>query len=674
MLSLNRFRIKARLYSGFGALIVIGLLVAGFGGWQLAKIGGQVDHLVVVSENASRNLEVSGFTKEMRRLTLRFKTAGTESAIKDFKTAQTAATELLATAAKVTTSDDRRRLYGEVSAKIGEVGQGFDKLVQIDAKMKADRAKLFSVGDQMSAAMDPLFEAARATGDQAISDRASDTRGAVFLARIANWRFLATNDAKGPATFKAAVEKSGVAIAALEKVALEKSEVAGKLPALIAPLKVALKDYAASFDDLSAAMLQADDLYDNVIQATNIKIDEQQEIVHKSLVADLAATKTETAETIAGTTLAQEIMAGLGFLLGLALAYFIGRSIVTPVTGMTAAMGKLAAGDTATEIPAQDSKDEIGDMAKAVDVFKQNMIRADQLAAEQKAEQEQKTRRQVAIEGYIATFESGVRASLDTLASAATEMRATSQGMSATAEETSAQATTVAAAAEQASVNVQTVASATEELSSSVAEIGRQVTQSTKIAGEAVIEANHTNTTVQGLSAAAQKIGDVVKLISDIASQTNLLALNATIEAARAGDAGKGFAVVASEVKSLANQTAKATEEISAQVAAMQGATGEAVEAIKSIGGTIGSINEIATTIASAVEEQGAATQEIARNVQEAAQGTSQVSSNIVGVNQAAGETGAAANQVLVSAEELGKQAETLRADVDSFLANIRAA
>lgn len=200
------------------------------------------------------------------------------------------------------------------------------------------------------------------------------------------------------------------------------------------------------------------------------------------------------------------------------------------------------------------------------------------------------------------------------------------------------------------------------------------MTQSTQIAAKAVEEANRTNQTVQGLSAAAQKIGDVVKLISDIASQTNLLALNATIEAARAGEAGRGFAVVANEVKSLASQTAKATEEISAQVAAMQGATGEAVQAIASIGDTIASINEIATTIASAVEQQGAATLEIARNVQQAAQGTGQVSHNIVGVNQAAGQTGTAASQVLLSAEELSKQSATLRADVDHFLANIRAA
>jgi methyl-accepting chemotaxis protein len=358
----------------------------------------------------------------------------------------------------------------------------------------------------------------------------------------------------------------------------------------------------------------------------------------------------------------------------IAAGFLIIASVSRPILRMTAAMDKLAGGDKSVEIPSRDNKDEIGSMAQAVDVFRQNMIRADELALAQRAEQEQKAQRQVAVEQHIAIFEGSVRSSLDALAAAATEMRATSQGMSATAEETSAQATTVAAAAEQASVNVQTVASATEELSSSVAEIGRQVTQSSKIAGQAVDEAGRTNTTVQGMSAAEQKIGDVVKLISDIASQTNLLALNATIEAARAGDAGKGFAVVASEVKSLANQTAKATEEIAAQVAAMQGATGEAVQAIESIGGTIGTINEIASTIASAVEEQSAATQEIARNVQEAAQGTNQVSNTIAGVNQAAGETGAAASQVLSSAEELGRQAETLRADVDGFLAKIRAA
>ena len=362
-------------------------------------------------------------------------------------------------------------------------------------------------------------------------------------------------------------------------------------------------------------------------------------------------------------------------LVTLALAFWLGRRISGPILSLTSVTHRLAEGDLSAAVPALDRRDEIGTMAKAIEVLKEKSAEAVQLRAAQaelaaKAEVEKKK----LMSKMADDFDSSVRAALDAVGSAATEMRATSQSMSATAEETSAQATTVAAAAEEASANVQTVAAATEELSSSVAEIGRQVSQSTKIAGQAVVEADRTNVSVQGLSEAAHKIGDVVKLISDIASQTNLLALNATIEAARAGDAGKGFAVVASEVKSLANQTAKATEEISAQVAAMQAATGEAVQAIRGIGGTIGTINEIATTIAAAVEEQGAATQEIARNVHEAAQGTGQVSSNIVGVNQAAAETGAAAGMVLTAAEELGKQAETLRADVDKFLANIRAA
>ena len=380
-----------------------------------------------------------------------------------------------------------------------------------------------------------------------------------------------------------------------------------------------------------------------------------------------AALAVQTRTVLVGSAVAGLLVAFL--LLGWIVLFQIAR----PLFGMTAEMGRLAKGDLEINVTGTERRDEVGMLARSLEVFKQNAIETERMRSEQ---EQQKRRAEVEKKTMMSKladdFDSSIRGSLDTLASAATEMRATSQSMSATAEEASAQATTVAAAAEQASANVQTVAAATEELSSSVAEIGRQVAESTRIAGQAVSDASRTNATVQGLSAAAQKIGDVVKLISDIASQTNLLALNATIEAARAGEAGKGFAVVASEVKSLANQTATATEEIAAQVAAMQGATGDAVTAIETIGGTIGTINEIATTIASAVEEQGAATQEIARNVHEAAHGTGQVSSNIAGVNQAAAETGTAADQVLASAEQLSRQAETLRSDVDSFLAKVR--
>jgi len=364
----------------------------------------------------------------------------------------------------------------------------------------------------------------------------------------------------------------------------------------------------------------------------------------------------------------------LAALLSVVAGSLIVRAVARPIARATDIMRALAKHDLTVAIEGLERRDEIGDMAKAVQVFKDNMIEGDRLAGEQKAEQARKEQRQAAIERFIKRFDESASGALGTLASASTQMQSTAQAMSVTADETSRQATAVAAAAEQATGNVQTVASAAEELSSSIAEISRQVAESSRIAGQAVTDATKTNDQVKALADAAQKIGEVVKLINDIAGQTNLLALNATIEAARAGEAGKGFAVVASEVKSLATQTAKATEDIANQVKAIQSATGDSVAAIEGITGTITRINEIATTVAAAVEEQGAATKEIARNVQQAAAGTTEVSSNISGVTKAASETGAASGQVLGAAGELARQGEKLRAEVDRFLADIRAA
>jgi len=301
------------------------------------------------------------------------------------------------------------------------------------------------------------------------------------------------------------------------------------------------------------------------------------------------------------------------------------------------------------------------DMDFAISVYQEAML----------AERQQ---RQTKLDEAIRAFSVSMGKALETGSGTADRMQKTATGLTATAEETSRQATAVAAASEQASTNVQTVATAAEELASSIAEIGRQVGESTRITSQAVQETERTNSQIQGLADAAQRIGDVVKLINDIAGQTNLLALNATIEAARAGEAGKGFAVVASEVKSLANQTAKATEEISSKIAEMQAATHDSVAAVKAIGQTIGRVNEIATTIASAVEEQGAATKEIARNVQQAAAGTTEVSSTISGVNSAANDTGTAANAVLAASTELTRQSESLRHEVEAFFSQVRAA
>jgi methyl-accepting chemotaxis protein len=361
-------------------------------------------------------------------------------------------------------------------------------------------------------------------------------------------------------------------------------------------------------------------------------------------------------------------------LLAGAIAVWLGRGMAKPIRALETAMRDITSGKYEIVVPGAVRKDEIGSMARAVEVFKDGLIESSRLRAAQ--EQQQATagfERRSMMDALATRFESSVGSVVEAVGSAADELRTTAQSMANTADQATRQTATVAAASEEATQSAQAVAAAVEELNASIGEISQQVNQSAKIAAAAVTQADGANSEVQSLAQAAQKIGDVVKLISEIAAQTNLLALNATIEAARAGESGRGFAVVASEVKALASQTSKATDEISAQVGAIQGATRSSVEAIQGITTTIGQVSEIASVIAAAVEEQGAATLEIARNVAEAARGTGEVSENIAGVNDAARETGVAATRVVDSAADLSRHGETLKTQVNAFLREVRA-
>ena len=355
-------------------------------------------------------------------------------------------------------------------------------------------------------------------------------------------------------------------------------------------------------------------------------------------------------------------------------ANVVTRGVVNPLGALEGVMRKLAGGDTAIEIERLGTKDEIGRMADAVEVFRQNAIEREMLKLEAEREQAARAARQLAMEQAISQFEASASAVMATVASASTELRAAAESMSDVAEETLVQSTSVASAAEQASAGVQSVAAAGEELSASTHTILQQAQHSSVIAGKAVQGADATNTKVYELSIAADQIGKVVDLIRGIAGQTNLLALNATIEAARAGDAGRGFAVVASEVKALATQTSRATDEIAAAISAMQKTTGEAVETIREITATISDMNEISAAITASMAEQGRATAEIAQNVQQVAVGTGEVASVITHVTNAATTSGAAASQVLGAASELSQQSEILKNEMDTFLAQARAA
>ncbi|WP_170149723.1 methyl-accepting chemotaxis protein [Rhodoplanes roseus] len=355
-------------------------------------------------------------------------------------------------------------------------------------------------------------------------------------------------------------------------------------------------------------------------------------------------------------------------------AVVFARRVLRPVAGLTGVIGRLADKQNDVAVPGRDRSDELGQMAQALEVLRENAIVAERMSQARDTERRAKDERAHRVDTVTNRFQVEIGELVRSLSAAASGMEATAKSLSATARDSTSKATAVAAAAEQTSVNVQTVATAAEELSVTTQEIGRQVAQSSTIADRAVEAARHTDGTVQRLADGAHKIGEVVGLIQTIASQTNLLALNATIEAARAGEAGKGFAVVASEVKSLANQTATATEEIATQIADIQGATSDAVDAIRGIAGTIDEVSRISTMIASAIEEQAAATREIARNVQEAARGTQQVSGNIVGVTQAATAVGGVAGEVLDAAGELARQSDRLKQGVDGFLEEVRAA
>jgi methyl-accepting chemotaxis protein len=394
------------------------------------------------------------------------------------------------------------------------------------------------------------------------------------------------------------------------------------------------------------------------------------------LVSEQRRLEAESDATVAQTERLILMLAAGGFLLGGVLAVLLGKGISRPMIEMCKAMRKLAGGNFEIVLPGLGRKDELGEMAAAVEEFKMQAIaKAERDAAAQDAQNRASSAaRRAELIRFADEFEAAVGSIVSNVSASAVQLEEAAGTLTRTADTTQSLSTQVAGASEEASSNMQSVATATEELSASVDEIGRRVRDSNRIAEAAVLQAQQTDDRIGKLSRAAQEIGDVVKLITAIAEQTNLLALNATIEAARAGDAGRGFAVVAAEVKSLASQTAKATDEISSHISGMQGATQESVAAIKEIGGTIGQISSIASAIASAVEQQSGATQEIARNVQSVAQGTHQAAANIMQVNRGASETGIASGEVMISARTLSSESLRLREELERFMGNIRAA
>jgi methyl-accepting chemotaxis protein len=664
-----KFGIRTRLYAGFGSLIVITAGIGATAQYQLASVAADYARLARLEEGARNVFSVNGLGERLFGQALDYQANQKPEQVGQMEQTRQGIATLLQRQVDIAVSEERRATYAAMRDESAVLKEDIQRLGQAGEALAESRGKLFRTGDELTRVTGALTTEIRRSGSAAQVAQAAQVESAVLLMRVANWRFLATRDPQGPATFATNSQKAEAALKVLQEL-----DTAAEFTRPIKQLQETVGAYVGAFNAAAAAIDGTRVAYDDKLKPHAAALMQAGLVIRTKIEAAVAEISAATEASVGRARTLQMAFVALALALGGALAFLIARSIIGPITGMTGAMSRLAAGETAVMVPSQDAVDEMGEMAKAVDVFRQNAIARLELEAQQVAAQSARQRRADRVDGLVQSFEQSISGAIGIVTSAATELDATARSMSQVAESTNGQAVASSAAAEETSANVQTVAAAAEEMVASLHEIERQVQQSNAAAGTAAREAQATDVAMGSLMQAADRIGEAVTMISSIAGQTNLLALNATIEAARAGEAGRGFAVVAAEVKELAGQTARATDQIGGQITAIQQATAQAVAAIRQIGQTIVSVNAITESIAATVVEQTAATGEISRNAAEAARGTQDVSMNVARVLASTGETGSAAHQVLMAAGELSVQSVNVRQEVEGFLAAIRAA
>ena len=659
---LGRVGVRTRIYAGFGALVALSLVIAGVGWFGLSGVNVQVGLSDQVVGNLVRALRVTHALEAMRRAETRYRLDMNAAAINEDRDLRKQVDTLLEAAGKVTLSSERLQIYKAVR----EANLLHATAVEQYVMLRNDAAKLTaqssSTGDTLMAAADRLVDGTLANGNAVLIAAALNVRKAAVAIRTESIAMRNEAVSVDVAVFERASDDG---LAALATLARTSDPASG---ALVQPLSEAFRAYYADAARFAEMKRQHTALYEELVRPQIAAMQQQIATALVSLQKGYDDFVTGAEDTAAAATLMQETASGVVLLLGLGLAMLVGRSIVRPIAGMTAAMTKLAAGDRMVEIPSQDATDEIGAMARAVGVFRENAIANDRLAAEQAVMREAKDRRQAATDRHTQDFGTAASGAMATLVSSAEHMRVAALAVADAAKRTRESASNTAEGASELARNLAAVAAAAEEMSASIAEIATQVTHVTSAVRETVDRATITDTKVASLAEAGRRIGDVVRMITNIAEQTNLLALNATIEAARAGEAGKGFAVVAGEVKALAAQTARATEEIGTQIVAIRDSTSEAVEAVRDVSAAIGKIDAVATAIAAAVEEQAIATREIAASVQAVTTSTEDATRAMQEVSAIAVDSDTSGAAVLLAAEGVGKTADTLRREVNFFL------
>lgn len=663
-----RFRSKVLL--GFGCLLIISAISMGVAYFGFGRIANSVAAYQSGVAESDLARDIDHELVSYRALVRYYVLTGSDEDANAVLAAQDGLKTAIDKARQGTTDPERLGRVAELTRQFEQFAKTFASTLQAKQEYATiAENRVIAKGAALRYKLDDLAGSAVDSGLPELHTKVKDVATQLIATSALMTTYVRRPDAAGAASATARLKFLAAAFASIP--AKGNAGIERKL----AEATAELGEYAQSFASLVFKTSLIDQLSAQMMDTATF-ISSLSDSMKRDLLANQKRIEVETRGITDQTQSLIAMLAVGSFLIGSLLALVLGNGISRPMLKMCAAMRDLAGGNFSVVLPGLGRKDELGEMAGAVEEFK---LQAIAKAERDAATQEERNRisseaRRAEMIQFADQFESAVGVIVSNVSSSATQLESAADTLTRTAETTQSLSTHVAGASEEASSNMQSVAAATEELSMSVDEIGRQVRESSRIAASAVKQAHETDARIGELSRAAQNIGDVVKLITAIAEQTNLLALNATIEAARAGEAGRGFAVVASEVKSLASQTAKATDEISSQILGMQGATKESVAAIKEIGSTIGQISEIASTIATAVEQQSAATQEIANNVQNVAQGTEEVASNISQVNSGATQTGAASAEVLSSAQTLSTESARLRQELDRFMGSVRAA
>jgi methyl-accepting chemotaxis protein len=664
-------RVRSKILVGFGTVLFVLIAALAFAYYSFVQVAHDIDEYAI-------HVEESSLVAQIESKFLRFSGHAREFANKGHQEEADRVFELATEIQPLLAQAEQRFLSDDHRARIVHMAEAFEAYMAsfAEAKMLSDRyhanilQKLEPDGIKVVADLDEIVRHAEERGDIEMLKKAAAAREHALLARLySNILIGRQDDSFGDKTADE-FSKLEVLLGELQpymQVQQDKD--------ILNDAVMMFEDYRKVFTSIRSDELAIADTINGSMKQAGAEITADAE----ALRTELATIEHSIFEKVIAEILLVEkeilIASLVGMVLGIVIAILLGDRLSKPIIAISAVMRKLADHDLTVTVTGQGRRDEIGEMASAVEVFKANAIRNDKLEAEAR-EQEARTKeaQRIFMNQTADSFNIDVGQIIETVAAAAVELQSTADAMSKLASSASEQTVAVASATEQASGNVNSVASATEELNTSIEEINRQVVHSSDVAKNAVGQVEQTQADMNELVEASENIASVLKMISEIADQTNMLALNATIEAARAGEAGRGFAVVAGEVKNLSTQTAQATEEIARYVANLQARTGGAVDKVAAIGKTISDMEAIIATISSAIEEQTAATREIAFNVEQAATGTTAVSSNIATVSTAVYEAGHASSDVLHAASTLSENFTTLKGATSKFVDTIRAA